>query len=116
MNPDPARWTCTTCGKQVDGMVCRFCFEQRADEELFTLAVRRLAAGQAYLWLTPPPWKHLLATSHKGLTFCGDKRYSRADTTPVSLEQFRKMQQADCCIECHARVTMRLATEVKQTA
>lgn len=107
--------TCTHCGKPVTALVCP-CFEQRADEEVFALAIQRLVAGQGFLWLTPAPWKHLLANSHKGLTFCAEKRYKQASTVPVSLEQFRKMLQADCCIECHAIVTMRLATEAKKHA
>lgn len=103
--------TCTHCGQPIAGsrLVCP-CFEARADEELFGLAIRRLLAGEGSLYLTPQPWKHLLATSTRGLTFCGERRYTRASTRAVSLAELRGLEQRDCCVECYARVVMRLAT------
>lgn len=102
---------CSQCGQAVPGgaLVCP-CFEGRADEEAFALAIRRLLDGQGYLYLTPAPWKHLLASGKRGLTFCGEKRYTQASTRVVTLDEVRRMEQKDCCIECHARVTMRLGT------
>lgn len=107
---------CRQCGNPIPpgALVCP-CFETRADDEAFTLAIRRLVDRQGYLYLTPAPWKHLLPHSKRGLTFCGEKRYSQASTIPRDLAELRRMNQKDVCIECMARVTMWLATvEAKQ--
>jgi hypothetical protein len=100
---------CSSCGRDIPaGQLVCLCFEQRADEELARLAITKLLAGEGYLYMTPSPMRHLLPAGKRGLTFCGEKRYTQASTKIVTLGVFRKFTQADCCIACAARVTHRL--------
>lgn len=104
---------CPHCSAEIVGLVC-LCFEARGDRELFRLTLVRFEAGEVPLYRTAVAPRHLLATHNKGLTFCGAKRYARANTSPVTRPMFEELAEAEVCSGCYAKVTLALgAREAK---